>query len=77
VVIPDYAGQPCNLLCTVWDCRATARNDDGVEECLIFPNVGHPHPLPNIPQDERLTTNITAAKSTNLFFVMIKRCRKN
>jgi len=48
----------------------------GAACCFIFPNVGQPHPLLNIPQEEKLTTSINkAAKSNNLFFSMIKRCR--
>jgi len=59
----------------VWDCRAIARNDDGEEESFILPNVGQPQPLLNIPQEEKLTTTNKAAKRSNLFFFMIKRCR--
>jgi hypothetical protein len=75
VATPDYAAAPCNCLCIVWDCRAIARNDDGKEECFTLPNVGQPHPLLNIPQEEKLTTTSKAVKKSNLFFFMIKRCR--
>jgi len=47
----------------------------GAAFCLTLPNVGQPQPLPNIPQEEKLTTANKAAKRNKLFFFMIKCCR--